>query len=146
MHSGAAEIQAEQSGNRIELATGSQRSTGVKADNVDYTVLVPRDACVILSIAAGSLSAENLDGDLNFEGATASVEAHALHNAHVQVKTLSGPISLRQGIGGRVDVRTSSGNVILQDVSAPMVEIHLKAQLQADTDALKKDVDNMRAA
>ena len=88
VHSDAVEIQGAQNGNRIELATGSQRSTGVNADNVDYTVLVPRDACVILSTAAGSLSAENLDGDLNFEGATASVDAHALHNAHVQVKTL----------------------------------------------------------
>lgn len=124
VHSDAVEIQAEQNGNRIDLATGSQRSTGVKADNVDYTVLVPRDACVILSTAAGSLSAENLDGDLIFEGATASVDAHALHNAHVHVKTISGPISLRQVVGGRVDVRTSSGDVILQDVSGPMVEVH----------------------
>ena len=52
------------------------------------------------------------------------MDAHALHNAHVHVKTLSGPISLRQIVGGRVDVRTSSGDVILQNVTGPMVEVH----------------------
>ena len=124
VHSDAVEIQGEQNGNRIELVTGSQLATGAKADNVDYKVLVPADACVILSTAAGSLSAENLEGDLVFEGVTASVDAHALRNAHVHVKTLSGPISLRQIVGGRVDVRTSSGDVILEDVSGPMVEVH----------------------
>jgi DUF4097 and DUF4098 domain-containing protein YvlB len=124
VHSDAVEIQGEQNGNRIEFATGSQLSSGVKADNVDYKVFVPADACVILSTAAGSLSAENLEGDLVFEGITASVDAHSLRNAHVHVKTLSGPIFLRQVVGGRVDVRTSSGDVTLQDVSGPMVEVH----------------------
>jgi len=124
VHSDAVEIQGEQNENRIELVTGSQLSSGVKADNVDYTVLVPKDACVILSTAAGSLSAESLKGDLIFEGTSASVDAHALRNAHVRVRTLSGPISLRQVVGGRVDVRTSSGEIILQDVSGPMVEVH----------------------
>jgi DUF4097 and DUF4098 domain-containing protein YvlB len=124
VHSGAVEIHGQQNQNRIELTTESQNSTGAKADNVDYQVLVPADACVILSTAAGSLSAENLEGDLIFEGTTASVDAHLIRNAHVHVKTLSGPISLRQVTGGRVDVTTASGDVILQDVSGPMVEVH----------------------
>jgi hypothetical protein len=124
VHSDAVAIQAQQVENHIELVTGSQISTGAKADNVDYQVLVPADACVILSTAAGSLSAENLAGDLIFEGTTASVDAHLIHDAHVHVKTLSGPISLRQVTGGHVDVTTSSGDVLLQDVSGPMVEVH----------------------
>jgi DUF4097 and DUF4098 domain-containing protein YvlB len=123
-HSDAVEIQRQQSENRIELTTGSQSSSGAKADNVDYQVLVPADACVILSTAAGSLSAENLEGDLIFEGTTASVDARALRNAHIHVKTLSGPISLREITGGHVDVTTASGDVSLQDVSGPMVEVH----------------------
>jgi len=123
-HSDAVQIQAQQSESRIELTTGSQISSGAKADNVDYQVLVPADACVILSTAAGSLSAENLEGDLIFEGTTASVDAHLIRNAHVHVKTLSGPISLRQVTEGHVDVTTASGDVVLQDVSGPMVEVH----------------------
>jgi DUF4097 and DUF4098 domain-containing protein YvlB len=123
-HSGAVDIQNQQSQNRIELTTGSQISSGAKADNVDYQVLVPPDACVILSTAAGSLSAENLEGDLIFEGTTASVDAHLIRNAHIHVKTLSGPISLRQVTDGHVDVTTASGDVTLQDVSASMVEVH----------------------
>jgi len=123
-HSDAVAIQGQQIDNRVELVTGSQISSGAKADNVDYQVLVPADACVILSTAAGSLSAENLEGDLVFEGTTASVDAHLIHNAHVHVKTLSGPISLRQVTDGHVDVTTSSGDVLLQDVTGPMVEVH----------------------
>jgi hypothetical protein len=124
VHSDAVEILQQQNENRIELITGSQTATGAKADNVDYQVLVPADACVILSTAAGSLSAENLEGDLIFEGTTASVDARALRNAHIHVKTLSGPITLRQITGGYVDVTTASGEVNLQDVSGPMVEVH----------------------
>jgi len=124
VHSDAVEILHQQNENRIEMTTGSQVATGAKADNVDYQVLVPTDACVILSTAAGSLSAENLEGDLIFEGTTASVDARALHNAHIHVKTLSGPITLRQITGGYVDVTTASGDVSLQEVSGPMVEVH----------------------
>ena len=122
-HTSAVEIHAEQVANRIELATGSQIESGAKADNVDYQVLVPADAYVILSTAAGSLSAENLEGDLVFEGATASVDAHLIRNAHVHIKTLSGPITLREISGGRVEAFTSSGDVSLQDVSGE-VEVH----------------------
>jgi len=124
VHSDAVEILHQQNENRVEITTGSQISTGAKADNVDYQVLVPADACVILSTAAGSLSAENLEGDLVLEGTTASVDARALRNAHVHVKTLSGPITLRQITGGYVDVTTASGDVTMQEVSGPMVEVH----------------------
>jgi DUF4097 and DUF4098 domain-containing protein YvlB len=124
VHSDAVEIHGQQNQNRIELMTETQNSSGAKADNVDYQVLVPSDAYVILSTAAGSLSAENLDGDLVFEGTTASVDAHLIHNAHIHVKTLSGPISLRQISGGRVEAITSSGDITLQDVSGSEVEVH----------------------
>ena len=124
VHSDAVEILHNQNENRVEMITGSQPAGGAKADNVDYQVLVPPDACVILSTAAGSLSAENLQGDLIFEGTTASVDARSLRNAHVHVKTLSGPITLREIRDGYVDVATASGEVTLQDVSGPMVQVH----------------------
>ncbi|HZO99032.1 MAG TPA: DUF4097 family beta strand repeat-containing protein [Terriglobia bacterium] len=123
VHSDAVQILPTQNENRVEMITGSQPA-GPRADNVDYQVLVPPDACVILSTAAGSLSAENLQGDLIFEGTTASVDARSLRNAHVHVKTLSGPITLREIRGGNVDVATASGEVTLLDVSGPMVQVH----------------------
>src|SRR5262249_56081969 len=95
--------------NGIEVISGGEGGRGAKAEKVDYQVLVPPDACVILSTAAGSLSAENLEGDLVFEGTTASVDARSLRNAHVHVKTLSGPITLREIKGGYVDISTASG-------------------------------------
>jgi len=124
VHSDAVEILHNQNENRIEMITGSQVASGAKADNVDYQVMVPPDACVILSTAAGSLSAENLQGDLILEGTTASVDAHALRDAHVHVKTLSGPITLHEIHGSYVDVATASGEVNLQDVSGPMIQVH----------------------
>lgn len=124
VHSDAVEILHTQNENRIEMITGSQVASGAKADNVDYQVLVPPDACVILSTASGSLSAENLQGDLIFEGTTASVDARALRNAHVHVKTLTGPITLREIREGYVDISTASGEVNLQDVSGPMIQVH----------------------
>jgi hypothetical protein len=123
-HSVAVEIRGEQNDNRIELVTGLDSNSAARADNVDYQVLVPANACVILSTAAGSLVAENLEGDLIFEGTTASVDAHSIRNAHVHVKTLSGPVTLRQVSNGFVDVTTASGDVSLQDVTGPMVEVH----------------------
>jgi hypothetical protein len=124
VHSDAVEILHTQNENRIEMITGSQVASGAKADNVDYQVMVPPDACVILSTAAGSLSAENLQGDLILEGTTASVYARSLHDAHVHVKTLSGPITLREIQGSYVDVATASGEVNLQDISGPMIQVH----------------------
>jgi hypothetical protein len=124
VHSDAVEILHNQNENRIEMITGSQAASGAMADNVDYQVMVPPDACVILSTAAGSLSAENLQGDLILEGTTASVYARSLRDAHVHVKTLSGPITLREIRGGYVDVATASGEVNLQDVSGPMIQVH----------------------
>jgi hypothetical protein len=124
VHSAAVEIRGQQTENRIELTTGLDSNSAAKADNVDYQVLVPPDACVILSTAAGSLVAENLEGDLIFEGTTASVDAHSIRNAHVHVKTLSGPVTLRQVSNGVIDVTTASGDVSLQDVTGPMVEVH----------------------
>ena len=124
VHSDAVEILHSQNENRVEVITGSQITSGAKADNVDYQVMVPPDACVILSTAAGSLSAENLQGDLILEGTTASVYARSLRDAHVHVKTLSGPITLREIQGSYVDVATASGEVNLQDISGPMVQVH----------------------
>src|SRR5215468_1932846 len=48
VHSDAVEILHQQNENGVEITSGSQISTGAKADNVDYQVLVPADACVIL--------------------------------------------------------------------------------------------------
>ena len=124
VHSDAVEILHNQSENHIEMITGSQLASGAKADNVDYQVMVPPDACVILSTAAGSLSAENLQGDLILEGTTASVYAGSLRDAHLHVKTLSGPITLHEIHGGYVDVATASGEVNLKEVSGPMIQVH----------------------
>jgi hypothetical protein len=126
LHSGTVEVQQQQSGNRIVLRSRLRNATGHETDSVDYQVLVPMDAFVMLHSSAGSLSAQNLEGDLVFEGSTASVDVLGISNAHIHVKTLNGPISLSNVLDSHVEVTTISGNVNLQDVSRSFVSVHAR--------------------
>jgi hypothetical protein len=77
---------------------------------VEYTVLVPRDAFVILRSVQGTLHAQGLTIDLILEGATAAVEMTDIVDAYVQVKTFSGPITLTDIRNSRLNVFSVSGN------------------------------------
>jgi len=123
LHSDTVEVQQQQSGNRIVLGSRLRNGTGHETDSADYQVLVPTDAFVMLHSSAGSLSAQNLGGDLVFEGATASVDVRGISNAHIHVKTQNGPISLSNVLESHVEVTTISGDVNLQDVSRSFVSV-----------------------
>ncbi len=123
LHSDTVEVQQQQSGNRIVLGSRLRNATGHETDSADYQVLVPTDAFVMLYSSAGSLSAQNLEGDLVFEGSTASVDVLGISNAHIHVKTLNGPISLSNVLDSHVEVTTISGDVNLQDVSRSFVSV-----------------------
>src|SRR6266849_4140831 len=124
VHSDKVEVQAQQSGNRIELRSRLRNAAAHETDSADYQVLVPTDSFVMLSSSAGSLSAQNLEGDLVFEGTNASVDARGIRNAHIHVKTLSGPISLNRVLDSNVEITTISGDVNLQDVTRSFVSVH----------------------
>jgi DUF4097 and DUF4098 domain-containing protein YvlB len=123
LHSDTVEVQQRQSGNRIVLVSRLRNGTGHETDSADYQVLAPTDAFVMLHSSAGSLSAQDLEGDLVFEGATASVDVRGISNAHIHVKTLNGPISLSNVVDSHVEVATISGNVNLQDVTRSIVSV-----------------------
>jgi DUF4097 and DUF4098 domain-containing protein YvlB len=123
LHSDTVEVQQQEGSNRIVLGSRLHNATGRKADSVDYQVLVPMGTLVLLRSSAGSLSAQNLEGDLVFEGATASVDVREISNAHIHVKTLNGPISLSNVLDSHVEVTTISGDVNLQDVSRSFVSV-----------------------
>ena len=61
---------------------------------MDYTVLVPIDAFVSLRSSDGTIRAQGLRGDVILEAAAGSVEVTDIRDAHLHVRTLSGPISL----------------------------------------------------
>src|SRR6476646_8283799 len=119
-HSDAVSLVNEQHENRIELRSASTRSG---TDLVDYTVLVPVDAFVSLRSSDGTLRVQGLRGDVILEAAAASVEVTDISDAHLHVKTLSGPITLTDIRHSHLDIHSVSGNVNIRNVTGPFVEV-----------------------
>jgi hypothetical protein len=121
VHSDAVGLVNEQHGDRIELRSNSTRPG---TDLVDYTVLVPVDAFVSLRSSDGTLRAQGLRGDVILEAATASVEVTDISDAHLHIKTLSGPITLTDIRNSHLDIHSVSGNVTIRNVTGPLVEVN----------------------
>src|SRR5438270_3721519 len=111
LHSDKVEVDNDQSGNRVDIK--SHLLPGATSENgrVDYEVLVPADTSVTLYSPTGPLRAEKLQGDLSMQGSTATVEVNDLSNGHVHVRTLNGPITLRNIHDGHVEITSVSGTV-----------------------------------
>jgi hypothetical protein len=110
----------EQHGDRIELRAESDlRGTSL----AEYTVLVPNDSIVTLRSLDGSLRAEGLRGDVILEAATARVEATKMNDAHVHIKTFSGPVALTDIRDSHLDVHSVSGSIDLHNVSGAFVAV-----------------------
>jgi len=120
-HSDAVGLVNEQHGDRIELRSISTRPGN---DLVDYTVLVPVDAFVSLRSSDGTLRAQGLRGDVILEAAAATVEVTDISDAHLHVKTLSGPITLTDIRNSHLDIHSVSGNVTIRNVTGPSVEVN----------------------
>lgn len=120
-HSDAVNLVNEQHGDRIELESVSSRPGN---DLVDYTVLVPADAFVSLRSSDGTLRAQGLRGDVILEAAAASVEVTDISDAHLHVKTLTGPITLTDIRNTHLDIHSVGGNVFMRNVTGPAVEVN----------------------
>lgn len=119
--SDAVSFENEQHGNRIELRSRSRTpGTGI----AEYTVFVPKDSSVFLRSLGGALRAEGLNGDVVLEAATASVEVRDISDAHLHVKTLSGPITLTDIRNSHLEAHSVSGNVNLHNVTGSSVEVN----------------------
>jgi len=116
------EVDHQQTGNRIEIAShllpGADQQTG----QVDYEVLIPPDATLSLRSSTGPLSAERLQGDLTLEGTDAVVNVRNVENGHVHVRTMRGPITLTDVRNGHVEIASISGDVHLKSVTGPLVQ------------------------
>jgi DUF4097 and DUF4098 domain-containing protein YvlB len=123
LHSDKVEIDQAQHGNRIDISSHLLPGANPESGQVDYEVSVPADASVNLRSSTGPLKAERMRGDLTLEGTTASVDVRDVANAHVHVKTLSGPVTLSNIKGGHVEVTSVSGDVMLNSVTGPNVQV-----------------------
>ena len=103
------EVDQQQNGNRVEIASHLLRGADQQAGRVDYELLVPPDATLNLHSSTGPLSVERLHGDLTLEGADAVVNVRNVANGHVHVRTMRGPITLTDVRNGHVDREVRDG-------------------------------------
>jgi hypothetical protein len=120
-HSATGSFVHKQHGNRIELRAISPTQG---SDLVEYTILVPKDAIVILESFNGKLRVQGLQGDVIVQAVGAPVEISEMTGAHINLKTLSGPISLTSARGCRVAIQSVSGDVKLDHVADSSVAAH----------------------
>ncbi len=118
------EVDLQQNGNRIEIASHLLSGADEQTGQVDYEVLIPPDATVSLHSSTGPLSAEHLQGDLTLEGPDAMVNVSNVENGHVHVRTMRGPILLTDVRNGHVEIASISGDVHLKSVTGPLVQVN----------------------
>ena len=124
LRSDKVEVDRNQSGNRVDILSHLFPGATAETGRVDYEVLVPSDANVTLHSTTGPLDAEKLQGDVSVEGATATVDVRDISNAHVNIKTLNGPVTLTRVHDGHVEITSVSGDVVLDEVSGPVVQVN----------------------
>ena len=122
LKSGDVEVDKQQNGNRIEIASHLLQGADQQMGQVDYELLIPPDATVNLRSSTGPLSAEHLQGDLTLEGADAVVNIRNVSNGHVHVRTMGGPITLTDVRNGHVEIASISGDVHLKSVTGALVQ------------------------
>ena len=122
LKSGNVEVDQQQNGSRIQIASHLLQGADQQVGQVDYELLIPPDATVNLRSSTGPLSAERLQGDLTLEGADAVVNIRNVSNGHVHVRTMGGPITLTDVRNGHVEIASISGDVHLKSVTGPLVQ------------------------
>jgi DUF4097 and DUF4098 domain-containing protein YvlB len=116
------EVDQQQTGNRIAIASHLLRGPDQQSGRVDYQLQVPPDATLNLRSSNGPLSVEHLVGDITLEGSDAVVNVNSIENGHVHVWTMRGPVTLTDVRSGHVEVSSISGDIRLKGVSGPQVE------------------------
>jgi DUF4097 and DUF4098 domain-containing protein YvlB len=123
LHSDKVEVDNNQNGNRVDIQSHLLAGADSDSGRVDYEVFVPADASITLHSSTGSLRAERLHGDVNLEGAGATVDVRDISDAHVHVKTMNGPVNLDNIKNGHVEVDSLSGEITMRGVNGPLVQV-----------------------
>jgi len=116
------EVDQQQNGNRIEIASHLLRGKDAQTGHIDYELLIPPDATINLRSCSGPLSVERLQGDLTLEGTDAVVDIRNVENGHVHVRTMRGPVTLTDVRNGHVEIDSISGEIHLKAVTGPLVQ------------------------
>lgn len=117
------EVDQQQNGNRIEIASHLLQGSDQQTGRVDYELTIPADATLNLRSSTGPLSAEHLHGDLTMEGSDAAVNIRNVDNGHVHVRTMRGSITLSDVSNGHIELSSISGDIHLKAVTGPLVQV-----------------------
>ncbi len=123
VHSDKVEVDTDQNGDRITVESHVLTPTGEDAKRVDYELLVPAGASVILHSNSGPISAENLRGEISMRGDTANMDLRNINDGHVHLETLSGTINLQEIHDVHVEANTVGGDILMKNVSGPLVNV-----------------------
>ena len=124
LRSDKVDVDTSQKANRVEIDTLLHKGADEANGRVDYELMVPPDTTLSLHSSTGPLTAERLQGDLEFEGTAAPVTIRSVGHGHVHVKTMSGLISLTDVHSAHVEITSISGDVVLQSVTGPLVQVN----------------------
>lgn len=121
-HSDKVEVDAARNGNRIELRSHLlQRGASNDAASVDYELQVPADSNVTVDGGSGTVKVQGLNGgDVAVQTETGRIEVEAVSRAHLNLRSVSGAITVANSSNARVDANTG-GDISLEKVSGPRV-------------------------
>jgi len=124
LHSDKVEVDSTQTFNRIEAHTHLLGKPSESEAQVDYDIQVPPNIMLTVRAAGGPIRVEKLRSDMTLEGDTAQVTVQDCSNAHVHIRTVTGPVTLSNIGNGHVEVTSVNGDVQLTSVNGPKVSVN----------------------
>jgi hypothetical protein len=119
----AIDVEAVETGGRVEVRTVVRGKVKQLRTWVDYTVTVPYGTAVTARALAGDVKVVKVKGDVQIESTSGSVEAVGTPRL-VRVKTLSGDILIADATAvGALLASTVSGRLVAKGVKAQSMEL-----------------------
>ena len=116
------DIQVTEQANRLEVRTLVPRPRNFPG-SVDFTVMVPEDANVIVKTLTGSIRASNIKGELRADTVAGSISASGVRKL-ATLKCVTGDIEMTDaGADDPVTASTVSGNIIVRGLRARAVQL-----------------------
>ena len=116
------DIQVTEQANRLEVRTIVPRPRNFPG-SVDFTVMIPEDASVIVKTITGSIRASNVKGELRADTVAGSISASGVRKL-AALKCVTGDIEISDaGAEDPVTASTVSGNVIVRGLRARAVQL-----------------------
>jgi DUF4097 and DUF4098 domain-containing protein YvlB len=134
------EVDTEQAGNRIEVATHSL-TQDIKPTEMEanYEITVPEESELQIRTDSGMIVVERVYGDLVFDTVAADVQLEEV-GGHLLVKTVSGPVTCTRCLG-QIEVNSFSGNVQLLQPEMDSVRVQTTSgNILFDGDFLRRGI------